>query len=114
MDLSRPPPDLGMRVYRELCGHEVFREMGDSSSARSRIGPALLRRRATVRDTAKLLGISVGAVYKIAKAYRSGGEAAVRPCAGAKGARSRTSSSPRWRSSTWSPGLRSRRRSGRR
>ena len=77
VDLARPPPDLGLRVYQELCGYEVFKEVVNSSSARSRLTPALLRRRATLTRTAWLLGISVGAVSRIAKAFRTGGEAQV-------------------------------------
>ena len=77
MNLKKPPPDLGKRVISELCGYETFAALGKERLAKIRKEAVGYFSRTTVTATAKIFGISRAAVYKIAKAFLRGGEAAV-------------------------------------
>ena len=77
LDLRKPPPELGKRVMAELAGYETFRGLSERTLAKARGSSGRFYARTTVTATAKILGISRAAVYKIARAYLKGGEAAV-------------------------------------
>ena len=77
MNLKKPPPHLGKRVLSELAGYETFESLGSENLAKIRKGATGTFSRTTVTATAKIFGISRAAVYKIAKAFMGGGEAAV-------------------------------------
>ena len=86
MNLRRPPPDLGQRVFRELCGLSLCEEVAHrNGEAKVSPSPRSPKNRATATNTAKLMGISRMAVIKIAKAYFSGGEKAVQALRWGKG-----------------------------
>ena len=61
----------------ELAGYETFRGLSERTLAKARGSSGRFYARTTVTATAKILGISRAAVYKIARAYLKGGEAAV-------------------------------------
>ena len=77
LNLTKPPPELGKRVMAELAGYETFRGLSERTLAKARGSSGRFYARTTVTATAKILGISRAAVYKIARAYLKGGEAAV-------------------------------------
>ena len=78
LDLHNPPPDLGLMIMKELTG---FDELSSTKNpyAQAPFGTRALKRRqrASVAETARILGIPASAVNKIAKAFVAGGQAAV-------------------------------------
>ena len=77
LNLTKPPPELDKRVMAELAGYETFRGLSERTLAKARGSSGRFYARTTVTATAKILGISRATVYKIARAYLKGGEAAV-------------------------------------